>query len=469
MRRMDQRTKSAAFAILALALVTSLGVGRALSEEQDAKQADNEPSAEAAEPSAEATPASQTIVDLQKAVPEQITPTHKQVRIISLPSNEEPSALHTFCLDGGGRILAACGGARTSFVRTAGSPEIKTIEEPAEIRVISPEGKLLKAISLDFGPSAINVDDQGTIYVAGNGRVAKLNARGKVLAVVDAPQIAKLGPLPPMPEPKEESEESEEEKKALEAKIAEANAKYQKAIEVYQEARSAMTAAKDAEAKKDAEAGYQKALAELGTLSRELYAMRQTPEMIAMQARYSAMRKRAVTGIAVAGDDVFVAVPMVSSYGYAVWRMDADLDNPVRIVDGLRGCCGQMDIQAHGGVLYVAENSRGQVVGYDRDGREVAAFGRRDRKSIEGFGSCCNPMNIRFGPEGEIYTSEASLGRVKRFSTEGEFLGLVGTAEIIPGCKHVAIDVSKDGKQVYMLDITRSQVVVLAAQEKQEQ
>ena len=461
MRRTDQRTKSSAFAILALLLATSFGVGRALSEEQDAKKADNEPSAEA-------TPASQTIVDPQKAVPEPITPTHKQVRIISLPSDEEPSVMHTFCLDDGGRILAACGGTRTSFVRTAEKTEIKTIEEPAEIRVISPEGKLLKTLGLDFGPSAINVDDEGTIYVAGNGRVAKLNAEGEVLAAADAPQVAKLGPLPPLPEPKEESEESEEEEKAREAKIAEANAKYQEAIKVYQEARSAMTTAKDAEAKKAAEADYQKALAELGTLSRELYAMRQTPEMAAMQARYSAMRKRNVTGIAASGEDVFVAVPMVSSYGYAVWRMDADLENPVKIVDGLRGCCGQMDIQAHDGVLYVAENSRSRVVGYDRDGRKVVAFGRRDRKSVEGFGSCCNPMNIRFGPEGEVYTSEASLGRIKRFSTEGEFLGLVGTAEIIPGCKHVAIDVSKDGKQVYMLDITRSQVVVLAPQEKQQ-
>jgi hypothetical protein len=40
-------------------------------------------------------------------------------------------------------------------------------------------------------------------------------------------------------------------------------------------------------------------------------------------------------------------------------------------------------------------------------------------------------------------------------------LGLVGTAEIIPGCKHVAIAVSKSGDRVYMLDITRSQINIL--------
>jgi sugar lactone lactonase YvrE len=121
-----------------------------------------------------------------------------------------------------------------------------------------------------------------------------------------------------------------------------------------------------------------------------------------------------------------------------------------------------MDIQTHDGKLYVAENSRKRVVCYDREGEEQCSWGKSSRTDVEGFGSCCNPMNLRFGSDGMAYTSEASLGRIKRYSPTGELLGVVGTSSIVPGCKHVAIDISADGKRVYMLDITRSQIVVMA-------
>ena len=190
-----------------------------------------------------------------------------------------------------------------------------------------------------------------------------------------------------------------------------------------------------------------------------------TARTIALQQRSAAMRKRAVTGIAATKQDLFVACPAVEGYGYCVWRMDHDLGNPVRIADGLRGCCGQLDIQAYDGDVYVAENSRMRVVRYDRDGEEISSWGKKARKDIVGFGSCCNPMNLRFGADGNVYTSEASVGRIKRFTPDGEFLGLVGVAEIVPGCKHVAIGVSEDGSRVYLLDITRKRIAVMTASE----
>ena len=70
-------------------------------------------------------------------------------------------------------------------------------------------------------------------------------------------------------------------------------------------------------------------------------------------------------------------------------------------------------------------------------------------------------MNLRLGSAGTIYTSEATLGRIKRFTAEGEFLGVVGVAEIVPGCKHVAIGVTSDGGRVHLLDITCNQIIVL--------
>ncbi len=88
-----------------------------------------------------------------------------------------------------------------------------------------------------------------------------------------------------------------------------------------------------------------------------------------------------------------------------------------RIVDGLSGCCGQMDIQCCGDEIVVAENSRKRVVRYDSDGKEIASWGKASRDAemeAETFGSCCNPMNTR--PVGDkLYVSDSD-GRVRQFN-----------------------------------------------------
>ena len=195
--------------------------------------------------------------------------------------------------------------------------------------------------------------------------------------------------------------------------------------------------------------------------AKEFQEARTTPELLAMQKRSAILSKSGVNAIAVSEKDVFVACSETKGYGFAVWRLDRDLGEPKKIVEGLRGCCGQMDIQAHGGDLYVAENARKRVVRYDRNGKELAAWGESERQGVVGFGSCCNPMNIRFGPGGELLTSESNLGRIKRFQPDGQFLGIAAEVAIVPGCKHVAIGISSDGKRMYLLDITRSHIVAL--------
>jgi len=125
-----------------------------------------------------------------------------------------------------------------------------------------------------------------------------------------------------------------------------------------------------------------------------------------------------------------------------------------------------MDIQPDGqGGIYVAENSRFNVVHLDRDGNELARWGYKDRHSVLGFGSCCNPMTVRVDTDGNVYTAESNLGRVKKYSPQGEFLGHIGSAVIQGGCKHVAIDFSRDGSRLYVLDITNAEIAVLKAKD----
>ena len=184
-----------------------------------------------------------------------------------------------------------------------------------------------------------------------------------------------------------------------------------------------------------------------------------TDAQIDEQVKASMVYKLKAASISATKDDVFLATPTAAGYGFAIWRMDNKLESPSKIVDGLSGCCGQMDVKANDKGVFVAENSRHRVVRYDRDGKQQGAWGASARTGLEGFGSCCNPMNVAFGPKDVVYTAEDDTGRIKRDPPEGKLLGLVGNIELKPGCKNVSIAVSSDGSRVYMMDITRNHLV----------
>jgi sugar lactone lactonase YvrE len=157
---------------------------------------------------------------------------------------------------------------------------------------------------------------------------------------------------------------------------------------------------------------------------------------------------------------------MGKGYGYAVWRADRDFSNPKQIITGLSGCCGQMDIQTANNEVFVAENSRHRVVRYDRDGKQVGSFGKTDREGVgEGFGGCCNPMNLCFAADGALLVSESN-GVVKKFTPDGKYETLVGIAEVPAGCKNSAIGISSDGQYVYYIDIQKSNIIQLARDTK---
>jgi hypothetical protein len=144
-----------------------------------------------------------------------------------------------------------------------------------------------------------------------------------------------------------------------------------------------------------------------------------------------------------------------------VWRLTNQFADAKKIVTGLSGCCGQMDVQANSDGVFVAENSRKRVRRFDADGKSILDWGKSS-EGVDGFGSCCNPMNLAFGADGAVYTAEDTTGRIKKYSRDGKLLSVVGAADVVPGCKKVSIGVSNKGDRVYMLDITRNTVAVLS-------
>lgn len=352
----------------------------------------------------------------------------------------EVPQINAFCLNQEGQILAACG------------------TGPGEIKVLDTEGKVIRSWKIDVKPEAINVTPGGDVLVAGVGKLSRFSIEGKLLNSGESPHakamrdnagkmresaIARLkqGPrnyeatvtaykqiIKQLEDKKEKGKITEQEERML--------ASLPKTLKIYEE-RLAQQKKQQTDKKEPSEKDIQNLVD-------------------------SMMRsKMRVASISTDGKHTFIATSAVVGYGYDVWKMANDFTGGKNVVTGLRGCCGQMDVQCCESGIYVAENSRHRVVCFDKDGNEKLTWGKGDRTGIDGFTSCCNPMNVCFNVEGDVFTAESTTGRIKRFSKDGKFLAYVGDVKLVPGCKNVSIAVSPKSDRVYMLDITRGHIVVM--------
>ena len=179
--------------------------------------------------------------------------------------------------------------------------------------------------------------------------------------------------------------------------------------------------------------------------------------------RSLAGRKSTVTGIAATEQDVFVVCPSPSDFTFRVYRFDHDLKQAKLVVEGLRGCCGQMDLQAGEDRIWIPHNARHRVECRDRGGKEIGAFGKHDRQAADGFGGCCEPKNLRVVGK-EVFTAESGPPvAIKRFSQDGKFLGVVAVPSFPTSCVRVTVDVSPDHTRWYILDTGQDSIHMFAA------
>jgi hypothetical protein len=175
-------------------------------------------------------------------------------------------------------------------------------------------------------------------------------------------------------------------------------------------------------------------------------------------------RRTDVAGLAATEQDVFMAVGAPSDFTYRVYRFNHVLENPKLVVEKLRGCCGQMNIQSHADNLWVPHNARHQVESRDRDGKELSKFGKAGRVKPSDFGGCCEPKCMRVLPNGEILAAESGPPTcIKRFSATGKFIEVIAAVETKGDCVRVTVEMSPDGKRYYLLDTTRDAIRVFAA------
>jgi hypothetical protein len=452
--------------------------------------------------------------------------THARQSDFFVKGHDEKGWLQAFAVDSQGRLLAAVGSKATYGVGVATQPAVTR-----EVQVFSADGKPLQHWSLDFDPQRIAVGPKDEVFVAGGGKIARLDKTGKQIALVDSPHLeAVLGDADALRESAEQQRQQmvnsykevlksietqkgllqkrietleEQAKKAAEEKAAESKAADDKKVSDKPATEAPPAASKSIRrvvisAKPPADADdIAKPQAAQPRIQVNRATDRETPQLTALKrqliqneaqvkqyqqileqqenrsiddiVREIKQRLQKINSIAVSDEDVFITTGIAKGYGFAVWRTDHDLKNPKQIVTNLSGCCGQMDVQCIGGEVFIAENTRHRVGRYDRDGKQLATFGSRERESAGAcFGGCCNPMNVCLGPNGTVLTAE-SEGFVKSFSTDGTYVGLIGKAQVGGGCKNVSIASSPDGDRVYFYDLDKSRVVVMAREKPSDE
>lgn len=182
--------------------------------------------------------------------------------------------------------------------------------------------------------------------------------------------------------------------------------------------------------------------------------------------------KAATSGLCADATHVYLALGMGNSTRATedFYKFNRDLSSPKRIVERQFGCCSHIDLRVANNELFIAENSRHRVNLFDLDGRPKGTWGQRNRASLAGFTACCNPCNIDFGPGGVLYTCESGVGRVKKYTPDGKFLGLVGYVDttkfdsggvVAATSCYIPMEVNADASRIYVMDVRAAIIRVL--------
>lgn len=374
---------------------------------------------------------------------------HEQVASIDVNLGfKKPSPLHGFCLDAAGNIVAAVGGTPPRSTR------IRETRDP-QLRKFSDSGELLDAWDVPFTPQAITCGPAGYIYIAGEGKIAKMTDKGDIVSTGATPNVADREKMA-----KQIREQLQQQMKIMRANYTKMIERHNKTIETLKAKLEDSDDLEDPDEKvsKKDQLQIKRLEKSVKSLEARLKNMREPTDA---QIEFTIQQRLSISSISTTSKNIFVATRAENGSGYSVWKSDLDFKNPTRVVTGLRGCCGQMDVQAREDGIFVAENSRHRVVHYDVNGKEIGHWGEGKRTGDEGFGSCCNPMNVCFCDSNQVLTAESGTGRIKLYQPDGTLVGLIGNAKIKGGCKNVSISASSDLSRVYMLDLTAAKICVL--------
>lgn len=352
--------------------------------------------------------------------------THKQQQVFQPKHANRTVNLHTFCLSSDGKILASVTATKNY------------------LQIYSSDFELLQETELPFAATALNIAPNGTIFAAGSGKIAMLTSVGELQGVHNSPQLS------------DESAMRERLLKVAKDRAEKAKESYRKQIDTVTKRIEKLEGSEDELTERDKK--------RLDTYKRQKEMLEDNLskyEAAQTEIDPASIAAPGIRAIAVTSEHLFICCNSMEGPGYEVWKSNLDLAEPKLLVEGLGGCCGQFDIQATEDLLVLAENTKFQVGIMNHDGKRLTSFGKSNRMGGDGFGSCCNPMNLRCCENGDILTAESSIGTIKRFNRDGELIGTIGKAKIGGGCKHVAMGYDQTRDRYYMQYQDKNAICVL--------
>jgi hypothetical protein len=184
------------------------------------------------------------------------------------------------------------------------------------------------------------------------------------------------------------------------------------------------------------------------------------------------------TSIVVTDDAVYVGDAgnrVILKYG-----KDGKLVKRIRKLDAAGQIDGVLMPSAHfdvavgsDGLIRANDPGRLKVDVYTAEGELLMSWGVASLKT-HGFCGCCNPTELALLPDGGVVTAEKGLPRVKVYSSEGAFIGVVAGHESfpdgrcpLPDCsKGMSLDLAVDGAgRVLVLDPASGDVRIYVKKE----
>ena len=297
----------------------------------------------------------------QQAAREALEPLRKnapyqEVEPISLPNGRKILGFTALC----NNELAVISGKASEYGAVNALIQAFTKPTPNELIWLDAEGQVIRIVPLSFLPAAVNVAADGTVFVVGDGKIAQFSADGKLVADVESPHSAAILKDRARLE-NDIKARREEELKSLRDSVTAT----EEAMKVLQEKPEEQ---RSEEEKSELEM-YKQSAASL-----KMYVEQQEKQPLEEYIEAALSGFRQVHRVAASDKELFIVTRQIGGYGFAVWRMNRDFTDAKQIIDGLAGCCGQMDVQVHNETVFVAENARHRVGQYDRDGNQVTSL-----------------------------------------------------------------------------------------------
>lgn len=107
-------------------------------------------------------------------------------------------------------------------------------------------------------------------------------------------------------------------------------------------------------------------------------------------------------------------------------------------------------------VIHAANPGKHRVERYSAEGKLLGHLGKFSFNDPAGFTGCCNPTNISVSDR--IYVTEKAAPRLKVYSRDGEFQGVIAAECFDPNCKNIPVQAGAHGR-VYAGDTVTLEIL----------